>query len=118
MELSEAIQTGRELAEYFVYCCGEGDHYVELIERLRAARTRSTLVEAIYVLIRYGSLHLKHDLQNVNVDRQNIKNLFRFILKGKSDEISQFHSSLSIHIWDFELENIQQQERYLLELLT
>lgn len=48
VERKEAQQIGKLLAEYFVYSCGEGEHYVALIDRLRAANTRSTITKAIY----------------------------------------------------------------------
>lgn len=116
MERKEAQQIGKLLAEYFVYSCGEGDHYVALIDRLRAANTRSTIIEAIYILIHYGTVHLKLKLEYLHEPK--LKQLYQFIQTGSREEVIHFHSSLSIYIWEYEVEKIREQERYLLELLS
>jgi hypothetical protein len=116
LELNEAQKIGKRLAKYIVYCCGEGEHYIPLIDRLRKANTRSLLLEAIYILIRYGKLHLKQGLEEVS--KQDINNLFQFIRTENKEVVSRFHSSLSTYISTFEVENIHKQERYLLELLS
>lgn len=115
LQLPQALDIGRKLTRYFVYCCGEGEHYVALVERLREANTRSTILEAIYRLIHYGEVCLKYRIDDI--DLGNIRGLFRFIKTGAKEDVSQFHSSLSTYIWNFEVEKIREQERYLLELL-
>lgn len=76
----EAQKTGKRLAKYFVYACGEGEHYVALIERLWAANTRSAIIEAIYVLIRYGTVHLKLELEELH--EPALKAVIPFYPKG------------------------------------
>ncbi len=116
VERNEAQKIGKRLAKYFVYSCGEGEHYVGLIERLRAANTRSTIIEAIYVLIRYGTVHLKLELEEL--DEPKLKQLYQFIQTGSREEVTHFNSSLSTYIWAYEVEKIREQEKYLLELLS
>jgi hypothetical protein len=116
VERKEAHQIGKLLAEYFVYSCGEGEHYVTLIDRLRAANTRSTIIEAIYFLLRYGTEHLKLELEDLHEPK--LKQLYQFIQTGSREEVTHFQSSLSIYIWEYEVEKIREQERYLLELLS
>lgn len=115
MELKEAIQTGKNLAEYFVFICGEGEHYVALIERLRAVTSRSGLLEAVNILMHYGRSHLNQELESLK--QQSIDFLFQFIREGDKSEVSRFYSSLITNIANFEVEKIQEQERYLYELL-
>jgi hypothetical protein len=116
LELKTAIKISNKMAEYFVYCCGEGEHYVPLMDKLRVANTRSLLQTAVYILLRYGHSHLKQDIENVS--QRSIDDLFQFIRIGNRKEVSQFHSSLSTNISRFELKKIREQERYLLELLS
>jgi hypothetical protein len=116
LKLSEAIKTGRKLAEYFVYCCGEGEHYVELINHLRVSNTRSNVLTAICILLRYGRLHLKNGIEGIS--KKKMEELFHFIREGKKEEVSRFHTSLSTYISTIELEKIREQERYLLRLLS
>jgi hypothetical protein len=116
LKLNEAQKIGKKLARYFVHTCGEGEHYVPLIKRLRESNTRSSFLEAIYTLIYYGEIHLDQNLEDVN--EQEIEQLSQFIRTGNCKEVSLFHSSLSLFIWDIEIKNIHQQERYLLKLLS
>jgi hypothetical protein len=116
LELHEALKIGRRLAKYFVYQCSEGEHYVPLIDRLRETNTRYTFLEAIYILIRYGEQQLKRVLEDVS--KRDIDEFFQFIRTGSIVEISQLYTSLSSCISNFELENMREQERYLLELLS
>ncbi len=116
MELEEALQTAQKLAKYFVYCCGEGDHYVELVAQLRAADTRYTLLEAVYILLHYGERSLHQKMKNMS--RKRMGSLFIFFRKGEIKEVSRFRSTLINWITTYELEKIHQQERYLVELLS
>ena len=116
MEFKEAIKTGKELAEYFVYCCGEGEDYVSLIERLRDAKNRTTLAKAVYSLLRYGHLHLKENMKNMNKERLDA--LFDFISTGEIFEVRRFYSSLVTYISVFEFDNIRKKQTYLMELLN
>jgi hypothetical protein len=47
MEFEVARKTGNGLAEYYVYFYGEGEHYVSIIQILREAQTRSSMIESI-----------------------------------------------------------------------
>lgn len=114
MELKEALRVGNKLARYFVYQC-EGKYYTSLVDRLRQANTRSNLVEGIYTLVHYGRNHLKIELKSVS--QRDIDHLFRFIRTGNIEVVKLFHSSLSTHISNFEVEKIRKQEHYLLDLL-
>ncbi len=115
LELQEALKIGKKLAKYFVYSCGEGEHYISLTERLRVANTRSALLEAIYTMIRYGKQHLKQGIKDIN--KQEVDTIFAFIRTGDKKEVSRFYSALNTYISTFEVEHIREQERYLLELL-
>lgn len=116
LNLEKSIEIADELAEYFVYLCGEGDDYVSLIDKIRDSETRASLIKSIYVLLRYGHLHLKQSMEKMN--RKKIDSLFHFIKTGEHDEVCRFRSSLITFISAFELEKIREQERYLLELLS
>jgi hypothetical protein len=116
MKLNQALELAKELAEYFVYSCGEGEHYVPLITKLRGANTRSSMIESIYVLLKYGHVPLKLTLETMNQAR--MERLFRFIKNGKANEVLRFHSAVTTYIFAFELRKIQEQERYLLQLLS
>ncbi|WP_028776119.1 hypothetical protein [Shimazuella kribbensis] len=116
VELTETLELAKELAEYFVYLCGEGEHYVPLITRLREAKTRSSIIESIYVLLKYGHLHLKLTMKTMN--RVKMERLFSFIKKAKANDVLRFHSAITTYIFAFELGKIQEQERYLLQLLS
>ncbi|WP_028777045.1 hypothetical protein [Shimazuella kribbensis] len=116
LKLEKVIEIANELAEYFVYHCGEGDHYVSLIDKLRESNTRSTLISSIYVLLRYGHIHLEQSMEKMN--RRKMESLFHFIKIAKNEEVCRFHSSLITFISAFELEKIRNHERYLLELLS
>jgi polynucleotide 5'-kinase involved in rRNA processing len=116
MELKEAVEAGEKLAEYFVYCCGEGDHYVELVERLREANTRYALLEAVYILLHYGDQYLNQKMGDMNQKR--LENLFQFFRTGEIENVSHFRANLVASISMFELEKIHQQEKYLVELLS
>jgi hypothetical protein len=116
MELEEALQIGGKLAEYFVYYCGEGDHYVELITQLRAANTRYTLLEAVYILLHYGERSLGKKMDGMS--KKRMKELFVFFRTGEIKQVSRFRSTLNNWITTYELEKIHQQERYLVELLS
>jgi hypothetical protein len=116
MEWSKAKQTARELAEYFVYYCGEGDDYVPLIEKLREAKTRASLLGSVMILLCYGELSLGEKMEGMN--KKRLDNLSQFIQTGDIKLVSQFRSVLIANISTFELEKIYLQERYLIELLS
>lgn len=116
MQLHEAKKIGKKLAEYFVYYCSNGEHYVALVDHLREAKTRSEVLTTICILLRYGRLHLKQGIESIN--RKKMDELYQFIREGNKEEVSRFHSYLITYVSTFELENMRQQERYLLELLT
>lgn len=116
IQLQETLKMGRKLAEYFVYYCSNGEHYVALVDCLREAKTRSELLTTICILLRYGRLHLKQGIDGIS--QKKLDELYQFIREGKKEEVSRFHSSLITYVSTFELENMRQQERYLLELLT
>ncbi|MCH5584697.1 hypothetical protein MK805_06895 [Shimazuella sp. AN120528] len=115
MELKEAIQAGRELAEYIVYCCGEGEDYVALVDQLRQANTRSALIKAVYLLLCYGDVCLKQKMKGMSQKR--LDDLFQFFRTGDIASLSHFRSALIANISTFELEKIHYQEKYLMELL-
>jgi hypothetical protein len=116
MELNETIQVSRKLAEYFVYYCGDGEHYVDLVERLREANTRYTLLEAVYILLHYGDRFLKQKMESMS--QKKLEDLFQFFRTGDIEKVSHFRSNLIANISTFELEKIHQQEKYLVELLS
>lgn len=116
MEGKEALKIGKKLAEYFAYYCSHGEHYVSLVDHLREAKTRSELLTTICILLRYGRLHLKQGIEDIG--QKKMDDLYQFIREGEKEEVSRFHSSLITYISTFELENMRQQERYLLQLLT
>jgi hypothetical protein len=116
MELCQALELAKELAEYYVYSCGEGEHYVPLITKLREAKTRSSIIKSIYVLLKYGHLHL--DLNMKTMNRVKMERLFHFIKNGKANEVLRFHSAVTTYIFAIELRKIREQERYLLQLLS
>lgn len=116
MELCQALELAKELAEYYVYSCGEGEHYVPLITKLREVKTRSSIINSIYVLLKYGHLHLNLTMKTMN--RVKMERLFSFIKNGKPNEVLRFHSAVTTYIFAFELRKIREQERYLLQLLS
>jgi hypothetical protein len=116
MEWDKAEQTARKLAEYFVYCCGEGDDYVSLVEKLREAKHRSALLGSIMILLCYGDVSLGQKMEGMNQKR--LDDLSQFIETGDIKLVSQFRSALIADISTFELEKIHLQERYLIELLS
>lgn len=80
MKLKEAVETSGELVECFVYCCDEGDHYVELVERLRKVNTGCTPLEAVYILLHYGNQYLNQKMEGMN--QMRLEKLFRFFRTG------------------------------------
>lgn len=116
MEWAKVDQFSKYLAEYFVYYCGEGDHYVKLTDQLREVNTRSSLLKAIYMLLKYGEVQCKQKMKGMSPKK--LKDLFHFLKTGEIEKISQFRASLVADISTFELEKIHQQEQYLVDLLT
>jgi hypothetical protein len=115
VELKEAVRASREIAEYIVYCCGEGEDYVSLVDQLREAKTRSALLTAVYFLLCYGDICLNQKMEGMN--RKKLELLFRFFQTADITAVSEFRSALIANISTFELEKIHYQEKYLLELL-
>ena len=101
------------LAEYFVYNCGGREDYVTLMDQLRKAYKRSLIIKSITNLIDNKTEFTKKCLSQNNLNR-----LFRFIQEGNSKEVIIFHRMLTVCISRHELKRIQEQEQYLIELLS
>jgi hypothetical protein len=106
---------GDQLAKYFVYYAGEGEHYVELIKQLRRVKTRKAFWYAVQRLLAYCDHQA--DQQEVCIHPHTIRTILTFIRTGDITAVSQFYATVCQAIWRYEMEKIKQQEQYLLHLL-
>lgn len=116
MGLQTALQLGKKLAEYFVYYSGEAEDYVALTDRLRIARTVRELMQSVEALLSAGE-HFQ-PAQEVGIRPNEIAALYHFFCNGDKLAVSRFRAKLIADISMFELEKIQEQERYLRDLLN
>lgn len=113
--MGEQSRMGDQLAKYFVYYAGEGEHYVELIEQFRHVRTRKAFWFAVQRLLAYRDHQAVQ--QEACIHPTTLHSVLTFIRTGEINAVSQFYTIVCQSIWRYEMEKIKQQERYLLQLL-
>lgn len=114
MDQNQIIYSGKEFAQYFVYCC-DGEQYVYMIDQFRWAKTRLTLIEAIAALLQYGKTIDYRDA--VTITTQKWEQLTEFIRNGDINAVRQLHTAMIRYVSAYELEKIRKTEKYLTELL-
>lgn len=114
---SQLIQISKEIANYFVYCC-EGEYYLSLVESFRKAKTRNSLIEAIFSLLQYGESSPNQGKQPLTITEQEWEELCQFIRNGGIYDVRQFHAEMISYICNVELEKIRLMEQYVAKLLS